>query len=98
MIRANPVELTSAAENAFKEKLLSGEKVVAVELDPPLDADFSHIAEAAPYLKDVGADAITLADSPLARPRADSVIISAKVQGKQESKPFRTSPAATITP
>lgn len=80
VIRANPVELTSAAENAFKEKLLSGEKVVAVELDPPLDADFSHIAEAAPYLKDVGADAITLADSPLARPRADSVIISAKVQ------------------
>ncbi len=80
VIRTNPVVMTSAPENAFKEKLMSGEKVVAVELDPPLDADFSHIAEAAPYLKDAGADAITLADSPLARPRADSVIISAKVQ------------------
>lgn len=71
---------TAVTENAFAIKLLAGEKVIAVELDPPLDADCSHIAEAAPYLRDAGADAITVADSPLARARADSMMISAKIQ------------------
>lgn len=78
--RASVKSVSEPTENRFAAKLLSGEKVIAVELDPPLNTDFSHIAEAAPYLRDMGADAVTLADSPLARPRADSMMISAKVQ------------------
>lgn len=78
--RATKPVTAVVTENAFAAKLLSGEKVMAVELDPPLDADYSHIAEAAPYIRDAGADVITVADSPLARPRADSMIISAKIQ------------------
>lgn len=78
--RATKISASMPTENAFATKLLAGDKVIAVELDPPLDVNYSHIFEAAPYLKSVGADVITLADSPLARPRADSVIISAKVQ------------------
>lgn len=78
--RATAKAVSEPTENRFAVKLLSGEKVVAVELDPPLNTDFSHIEEAAPYLRDMGADAITIADSPLARPRADSMMISAKVQ------------------
>ncbi|MEG0614732.1 MAG: bifunctional homocysteine S-methyltransferase/methylenetetrahydrofolate reductase [Oscillospiraceae bacterium] len=80
MTRLTQIQVAKVNENAFAAKLLGGEKVIAAELDPPFDADFSHIAEAAPIFREAGADAITIADSPLARPRADSVIISAKVQ------------------
>lgn len=70
----------TAQTNPFSDALRRKERVVAVELDPPIDADFSHLAEAAPYLKKQGADAVTLADSPLARPRADSMLTAAKLQ------------------
>lgn len=80
-------QVTVAAEqamrNRFAEKLLSGERVIAVELDPPPDTDFSHIRMAVPALKAAGADVITLADNPLARARADSTILSAKVQREE---------------
>lgn len=72
-------KINNQMPNFFKEKLFNEIKVIAAELDPPFDADFTHLAEAAPYLKMCGADAITVADSPLARPRADSVIISSKI-------------------
>lgn len=96
--RATLKSVSEPTENRFAAKLLSGEKVIAVELDPPLNTDFSHIAEAAPYLCDMGADAITLADSPLARPRADSMMISAKVQRSTTYRPFPIFPVATIIP
>ncbi|MBS5344209.1 MAG: bifunctional homocysteine S-methyltransferase/methylenetetrahydrofolate reductase [Clostridium sp.] len=66
--------------NPFAEKLNHNQKVIAVELDPPFDTDYSHIQEAAPVLKEVGADAITIADSPLARARANSFMMAAKIQ------------------
>lgn len=66
--------------NAFKERLLAGEKVVAVEIDPPFDNDSSFIVEAAKAAKAAGADIVTIADSPLARARADSIVISAKIR------------------
>lgn len=69
-----------AAQNLFAEKLQAGKRVIAVELDPPFDADYSHIAQAAPKLRAAGADAVTIADSPLARPRASSFMLSAKIQ------------------
>ena len=48
-----------------------------VEVDPPVDADISHLMNAARRLRDAGADAITLADAPLARARADSLMMAA---------------------
>ncbi len=57
-------------------KLARG-SVVLVEVDPPVDADISHLMEAAKRLKRSGADALTLADSPLARARADSLMMAA---------------------
>ena len=66
--------------NPFAEKLSHNQKVIAVELDPPFDANYSHIQEAAPILKEAGADAITIADSPLARARANSFMMAAKIQ------------------
>ena len=66
--------------NPFAEKLSHNQKVIAVELDPPFDVNYSHIQEAAPILKEAGADAITIADSPLARARASSFMMAAKIQ------------------
>ena len=55
-------------------------KLIAVELDPPADTDFSHMIQGACAMRDAGADLITVTDSPLARTRADSFLISAKLR------------------
>ncbi len=58
---------------------LGPHKPIAVELDPPLDADCTFILSAAAQLKACGADLITVADSPLSRTRADSIMTAAKI-------------------
>ena len=55
------------------QKLERGEKIFVVELDPPFDANDTK-------LMDIGVDMITLADSPLARPRADSIASAIKMR------------------
>ena len=54
-------------------------KVVIVELEPPLNTDISKLDTASQLLKDVGVDAVTVADSPMARARADSVVVAARL-------------------
>jgi methionine synthase I (cobalamin-dependent)/5,10-methylenetetrahydrofolate reductase len=66
--------------NLFRDKLISGQPVIAVELDPPMDTDVTFLLAAAKKAKISGADIITLADSPLARTRADSILLAAKVK------------------
>jgi homocysteine S-methyltransferase len=65
--------------NEFFELLSSGKKVVAVELDPPYDADIEKVMECAHILKGGGADIITFADSPMGRSRVDSVLMGIKI-------------------
>jgi methionine synthase I (cobalamin-dependent)/5,10-methylenetetrahydrofolate reductase len=65
--------------NEFYQKLMSGKKVVAVELDPPYDSNTDKIMECAHKLKAKGADLITFADSPMGRSRVDSVLMGVKV-------------------
>ena len=55
-------------------------KRVAVELDPPTDADFAPLLEGARALQAAGADLLTIADSPLARTRANSILSAAIVK------------------
>ena len=62
----------------FKDKK-PGEKIIAVELDPPKSTDLGELMETANYLKSKGVDIITFADSPSGRTRADSVLMSIKV-------------------
>lgn len=64
----------------FYEKLLRGEKAIAVELDPPEDIDRGFFMTGAAKIIDAGADAITIADCPVARPRMDSAILSCKLK------------------
>jgi homocysteine S-methyltransferase len=66
--------------HTFMECFDKGQKVIAVELNPPIDNDVSFLLSASRKAKEKGADIITITDSPLARTRADSFIISAKIK------------------
>jgi len=72
-------EPEAAVNNKFYRKLLNGEKVIAVELDPPYDAKVEKIMECANILKAGNIDILTFADSPMGRGRVDSILMSAKV-------------------
>ena len=67
---------------SFAEKLCSHQKVIAVELDPPYDADISKIMDCGKRLLPCGIDVITFADSPMGRSRIDSVLMAAKMKQK----------------
>ena len=64
----------------FLQKLARGEKVIAVELDSPKDADLSGYVEGARRLQAAGTDAVTVADCPIARARVDSSLTACKLR------------------
>lgn len=70
--------VSKTKNNPFMEKLEQGKTVIAVELDPPFDQNAEKLLEGAYHLKN-RADIITLADSPLARARADSFLLASKI-------------------
>ena len=70
----------TAKKSAFWEKLQRGEKVIAVELDPPMDADLTKFVQGAYELKESGADVITIADCPVGRVRMDSSLLACKLE------------------
>lgn len=67
-------------ESRFWEKLIRGEKVIAVELDSPADINMNKFMRGAWELKDAGADIITIADCPIARARMDSSLLACKIK------------------
>lgn len=75
-------DFTTVKKNVFLEKLQSGKKVVAVELDPPYDGNDERIMECAHVLKNLDVDIITIADSPMGRSRVDSILMSVKIAGE----------------
>jgi len=68
------------AANALWEKLDSGKRVIAVELDPPTDDNGAGFMEDVRSLLKAGADTITIADCPIGRPRADSSLLACKLK------------------
>ncbi len=83
-----PVRRRSQRPNRLWEKLASGRKVVAVELDPPADADISRFMAGAWSLKAAGVDAITVADCPIARARMDSSILACRLRRELQIDPL----------
>ena len=68
-------------QNPFWEALCDpARRPFAVELDPPELADTADYMRKAAALRDAGADIITLADCPVARPRMDSSLLACKLQ------------------
>lgn len=72
--------VATPVHNNFCTKLLQGEFVVAVELDPPFDTGIDKILDNARICRQIGVDLVTVADSPMAKARVDSVMLSAKIQ------------------
>lgn len=70
------------ADNPFKRALFdsSERKVLIVEVDPPFNSDIRKVEAATHEIKAFGATAVTVADSPMARPRADSITVAARLK------------------
>ena len=68
-----------ANENILWNKLEAGQRVIAVELDPPVDDTIDSFLSGVSDLKNAGADIITIADCPVGRPRADSSLLACKI-------------------
>lgn len=71
-------------QRTFIERLESGKKVIAVELDPPYDSNDEKIMNCVEALKNTSADIVTIADSPMGRSRVDSLLMSLKIAAKHE--------------
>lgn len=71
------------ADRPVKESFLSrwGERpVITVELDPPRGLDCRRVLAGAAALKEAGADAINLAENPLARVRMGNIALARIIQ------------------
>lgn len=74
--------------NTLAEKLSNGRWVIAVELDPPADDNIAPFLDGVRVLRDAGADAITIADCPIGRPRADSSLLACKIHRELGVEPL----------
>ena len=74
--------LSAGVQNKLKEKLLRGEKVIAVELDPPYNADGEKLLACAQTLSKYPVDVLTFADSPMGRSRADSTLTALHISSQ----------------
>lgn len=70
------------AENLFLNKLENGKKPIAVEYDPPEDLNMEKYIANVKKLDKAGADAITIADCPVARVRADASLTAYKIKNE----------------
>ncbi|KNF08979.1 bifunctional homocysteine S-methyltransferase/5,10-methylenetetrahydrofolate reductase [Gottschalkia purinilytica] len=67
-------------ENNFVDKIEKQDFIIAVELDPPFDTSIERMIENARTCKEHGVDIVTIADSPRAIARVDSIMIAAKIK------------------
>jgi len=61
---------------------IKDKSVVFVELDPPYGLDFDHLLTGCRALHNLGVDAITMGDSPVATLRVNNLAAAALVQGQ----------------
>lgn len=81
------IDLNSNKGKKVTELLREGKKVIAVELDPPFDAEDTKILECAKKLSELKhVDVITIADSPSGRSRIDSILMSIKLMNQTHTK------------
>lgn len=82
--RVGESQTQDAAPRSLPPTLLSQKlgrkKMVLVELDPPKHLDVSQALEAADAIASAGADAITIAENPLAVPRLSNTILAGMIR------------------
>lgn len=74
--------------NTLGDKLDRGQRIIAVELDPPVDDDVTFFMEGVRTLRNAGADAVTISDCPVGRPRADSSLLACKIKRELGIEPL----------
>lgn len=67
-------------KNQLREKLERGERIIAVEYDPPKNDEVSIFLDGVRKLVEAGADAVTIADCPVGVPRVDSSLMACKIK------------------
>jgi homocysteine S-methyltransferase len=77
-----------ANKNLLLEKINSGKKIIAVELDPPMNTEIDFFMNSAKILKEQDVDAITIADCPIARARVDSSLLACKLKRELNITPI----------
>jgi homocysteine S-methyltransferase len=78
----------AAGQNPFLQKLKEGRGLIAVELDPPQNLNIEAFMRGAERLQGAGVDLITIADCPIARVRADSSMLAAKLKRELGVEPL----------
>ncbi|MGM0507731.1 MAG: bifunctional homocysteine S-methyltransferase/methylenetetrahydrofolate reductase [Fusobacteriota bacterium] len=78
-VKTSGIEIMSK-KGEFRKKLDDDKFIIAAELDPPFSTDINKLMKAAKILKRSNVDLITVADSPIGKPRVNSVTISAKIK------------------
>ncbi len=69
----------NVTDNSFYRTVKPEDKLIAVELAPPVDSDDEKLMEAAHILQNSGVNVVTFPDSPSGRTRADSILMAEKV-------------------
>ena len=64
----------------LRDKLATGSYVVSVEIDPPRGINPRKAVEGARVLREAGADAINIGDSPMARVRMSALALAVEIQ------------------
>lgn len=73
-------DVSTKPKNVLREKLESGQRILAVEYDPPSNDNVTVFMEGVQALAAAGADAVTIADCPVGVPRVDSSLMACKVK------------------
>lgn len=64
----------------LRDKLAAGQYVISVEIDPPRGHNPRKAVEGAGMLRDAGADAINIGDSPMARVRMSALALALRIE------------------
>lgn len=73
-------KMKHTGDTNLMEKIREGKKIIAVELDPPVDTEIEFFMSSAKKLQEIGVDAVTIADCPIARARVDSSLLACKLK------------------
>lgn len=66
--------------NRFRAKAEAGQRLLAVELEPPQDTNLPTFMQKARILQQAGVDIITVPDCPIGRARMDSSLLACKLR------------------
>lgn len=74
--------------NLLREKINGGQRIIAVEYDPPENDNADVYFKGVNLLKEAGADAVTIADCPVGIPHIDSSMLAYRLKNELNIEPI----------